>query len=123
LVEDMLTLSHPEPESLQPVNLRDLIDEVVRELPPDSRLRVSGEPAATLAPIPGDAFRLHEVFTNLIKNALEASPPAGAVEARVESTGRGVVRAAVYNTGGGIPAEIRERIFQPFFTTKAKGTG
>ncbi|HEU5193031.1 MAG TPA: ATP-binding protein [Methylomirabilota bacterium] len=123
LVEDMLTLSHPEPESLQPVNLRDLIDDVVRELPQDARLRVSGAPAASLATIPGDAFRLHEVFTNLIKNALEASPPSATVEARVESTDRGVVRVVVHNTGVGIPAEIRERIFQPFFTTKAKGTG
>jgi signal transduction histidine kinase len=123
LVEDMLTLSHPEPESLQPVNLRELVDEVVRELPADPRLRVHGAPASALPAIPGDAFRLHEVFTNLVKNALEASPPSGVVEVRIEASDRGLVRVVVRNTGVGIPPDIRERVFQPFFTTKTKGTG
>lgn len=123
LVEDMLTLSHPEPESLQPVNVRELVDEVVRELPADPRLRVEGTGSGTLSTIPGDAFRLHEVFSNLIKNACEASPPSGVVEVRVEAPDRGLVRVRVRNTGVGIPADIRERIFHPFFTTKTKGTG
>jgi signal transduction histidine kinase len=123
LVEDMLTLSHPEPESLQPVNLRELVDEVVRELPADARLRVLGASARALPTIPADAFRLSEVFTNLVKNALEASPPSGMVEVRIEPADRGLVRVVIRNTGVGIPAEIRERIFQPFFTTKTKGTG
>ena len=123
LVEDMLTLSHPEPESLQPVNLRELVDEVVRELPPDPRLSVQGETAAAIGPIQGDAFRLHEVFNNLLKNALEATPATGVVEVKLQAPDRGLVRVVVRNTGVGIPADIRERIFQPFFTTKAKGTG
>ena len=37
--------------------------------------------------------------------------------------GEGGARVAVRNTGSGIPADLRDRIFQPFFTTKAKGTG
>jgi signal transduction histidine kinase len=122
LVEDMLTLSHPEPESLQAVSLRELIEEVVRELPQDPRLSVQGEPAAG-STIQGDPFRLHEVFNNLVKNALEATPPTGVVEVKLEAPDRGLVRVVVHNTGVGIPADIRERIFQPFFTTKAKGTG
>jgi len=123
LVEDMLTLSHPEPESLEPVNLRELVDEIVRDLPGDPRLRVQGAAAIAVPSIPGDAFRLHEVFSNLIRNAVEATPPTGVVEVRVEAPERGLVRVTVRNTGVGIPADIRERIFQPFFTTKVRGTG
>jgi len=123
LVEDMLTLSHPEPENLEPVNLRELVDEIVRDLPGDPRLRVQGAAAIAMPAIPGDAFRLHEVFSNLIRNAVEATPPTGVVEVRVEAPERGLVRVVVRNTGVGVPAEIRERIFQPFFTTKVKGTG
>jgi signal transduction histidine kinase len=119
----MLTLSHPEPESLEPVNLRELVDEIVRDLPGDPRLRVQGAAAIAVPSIPGDAFRLHEVFSNLIRNAVEATPPTGVVEVRVEAPERGLVRVTVRNTGVGIPADIRERIFQPFFTTKVKGTG
>ena len=123
LVEDMLTLSHPEPENLEPVNLRELVDEIVRDMPGDPRLRVQGAAAIAMPAIPGDAFRLHEVFSNLIRNAVEATPPTGVVEVRVEAPERGLVRVVVRNTGVGVPAEIRERIFQPFFTTKVKGTG
>jgi signal transduction histidine kinase len=123
LVEDMLTLSHPEPENLEPVNLRELVDGIVRDMPADPRLRVQGATASAIPAIPGDAFRLHEVFNNLIRNAVEATPPSGVVEVRLETPGRGLVRVVVRNTGGGVPAEIRERIFQPFFTTKVKGTG
>jgi signal transduction histidine kinase len=123
LVEDMLTLSHPEPENLEPVNLRELVDEIVRDMPRDPRLRVQGAAAIAMPAIPGDAFRLHEVFSNLIRNAVEATPPTGVVEVRVEAPERGLVRVVIRNTGAGVPAEIRERIFQPFFTTKVKGTG
>jgi len=121
LVENLLTLSHAEPESCQAVPLPSLIDDVLDMPPADPRIRVSG----TSAPPPawGDAFRLSEVFTNLIQNALEATPSDGVVEVRMEAGPPGVVRATVRNTGTGLPAELRERIFQPFFTTKTRGTG
>lgn len=122
LVENLLTLSHPEPESWQPVALPELMDDVVGMLPGDPRLRVVPAPGAVPAAV-GDAFRLSEVFTNLIKNALEAAPRDGTVEVTVAPGERDRVRVLVRNTGTGIPAEIRERIFQPFFTTKARGTG
>jgi signal transduction histidine kinase len=121
LVENLLTLSHAEPESCQAVPLPALINDVLEMLPADPRVRVSG--AAALPPAWGDAFRLSEVFTNLIQNALEATPSNGEVEVRMEAGSPGVVRAMVRNTGAGLPAELRERIFQPFFTTKSRGTG
>jgi two-component system sensor histidine kinase AtoS len=124
LVENLLTLSHPEPKTSQAVAIPDLIDEVRAMLPADPRLRVvvAGD-AAEIPPAWGDPFRLHEVFANLVQNALQASPPDAVVEARVERGGQGRVRVIVRNTGAGIPLELRERIFQPFFTTKARGTG
>src|SRR4030095_1913312 len=67
LVEDMLTLSHPEPENLEPVNVRELVDEIVRDLPDDRRLRVQGAVASGIPALPGAAFRLPRGFTNLNK--------------------------------------------------------
>jgi len=122
LVENLLTLSHAEPESCQAVPLSPLIEDVVDMLPADARIRVSD--ASALPAAWGDAFRLSEVFTNLIQNALEATPSDGVVEVRTEQQGSpGMVRVLVRNTGTGIPPELRERIFQPFFTTKSRGTG
>src|SRR5207247_750712 len=87
LVENLLTLSHPEPEVWQAVALPEALDELVGMLPRDPRLVVErGDPDA-VPPVWGDPFRLAEVFTNLIENALEASPEGSTVRVRVESRG------------------------------------
>jgi signal transduction histidine kinase len=122
LVENLLTLSNPEPEAVQPVSMPALIEDVVAMLPTDPRLRVSHAPGE-LPAVWGDAFRLSEVFTNLIQNALEATPSEGLVEVRIELASEEQLRVSVRNTGTGIAAELRDRIFQPFFTTKSRGTG
>ena len=124
LVEKLLTLCNPEPESWQAIAIPSLIDDVVGMLPRDARLAVVHDAKVAIKPVWGDAFRLGEVFANLIQNALQATPPDGAVEIQISANASDeTVRVAVRNTGSGIPAELRERIFQPFFTTKAKGTG
>jgi two-component system, NtrC family, sensor histidine kinase AtoS len=121
LVDNLLTLSHPEPESCQAVSIPALIADVLDGVPADARIHVNSEAAP--APAWGDAFRLSEVFMNLIQNALEATPTDGVVEICMEPGAPGWVRVSVRNTGVGIPAELKDRIFQPFFTTKSRGTG
>jgi len=124
LVEDLLTLSHPEPKSPQAVSIPDLVADVLSVLPPDQRLRVLVEDDASgIPPAWGDPFRLSEVFANLVQNAVQASPPDGLVEIRIGRAARSRVRVIVRNTGVGIPSELGDRIFQPFFTTKTRGTG
>ena len=123
LVENLLTLSHPEPETWQAVSLPEALDELVAMLPRDPRLVVDRVDPDAVPPIWGDPFRLAEVFTNLIENALEAAPEGATVRVRVEAHGDEHLRVLVENEGVGIPPEIRERIFHPFFTTKARGTG
>lgn len=123
LVENLLTLSHPEPETWQAVAIPDLIDDLTTMLPKDPRLHVSFDDPAALPPVWGDPFRLGEVFTNLIRNALDATPENGTVDVWGETDATGRVRVFVRNPGTGISPELRERIFHPFFTTKSRGTG
>ena len=123
LVENLLTLSHPEPETWQAVAIPDLFDDLMTMLPKDPRLHVSFDDPATLPPVWGDPFRLGEVFTNLIRNALEAAPDDGTVNIWGAIDGPDRLRVFVRNPGASIPPELRERIFHPFFTTKARGTG
>jgi signal transduction histidine kinase len=122
LVEDLLALNNPEPETKEAVSLPELLEEVVGTLSAGPRVRLTTETAVSLPPVWGDPGRLGEVFTNLIRNALEATPAGGAVDVRVSSGGERAC-VSVRNTGAGIPRELHERIFQPFFTTKARGTG
>jgi signal transduction histidine kinase len=121
LVENMLTLSNPEPETWQAVSIPALIDDVLGMLPRDARLSVRALDGAE-HPVWGDAFRLSEVFANLVQNALDATPADGVVEIEIRGDADRV-RVRVRNTGTGIPEDLRERIFQPFFTTKSRGTG
>jgi CheY-like chemotaxis protein len=76
---------------------------------------------------PGLAVRarraeLYTVFWNLIENALEASPNGGVVTIRARSDGQRV-HVEIADQGPGVAVEIRERIFDPYFTTKDTGTG
>jgi signal transduction histidine kinase len=70
----------------------------------------------------GFAAELNQIWGNLIDNALDAVPDGGCVEVSAGSEGRHVV-VRVIDNGPGVPAEIRSRIFDPFFSTKPMGQG
>jgi two-component system, LuxR family, sensor kinase FixL len=73
-----------------------------------------------------DAFRLEQVFRNILDNALAAGPPPVAVEVRADDDliqGRPAIRVGFHDNGPGIPPERRPKVFDPFYTTKARGTG
>ena len=65
---------------------------------------------------------MERAFLNLISNAVQASPEGGVVMVRTIMEGREAV-ITIADDGPGIPLEIREEIFSPFFTTKKEGTG
>ena len=77
----------------------------------------------------GNLRALEQVFSNLINNALQAMSQIGsgdlALKVQPDHSEEGVesVEVSVADTGPGIPKELQERIFQPFFTTKPNGTG
>jgi PAS domain S-box-containing protein len=123
LVENLLTLSQPEPETWQAVSLPEALVELVKMLPHDPRLVLDQVDPDAVPPVWGDPFHLVEVFSNLILNALDATQEGGTVRVRVEPRGSEHVRVLVRNSGSAIPLELQERIFHPFFTTKARGTG
>jgi signal transduction histidine kinase len=65
---------------------------------------------------------LNDILTNLVVNAMDAAPRGGQVQvgvSRKDSNGL----LAVEDDGPGVPSELREKILQPFFTTKTQGTG
>jgi len=69
-----------------------------------------------------DRMRLRQVLFNLLNNALEAQGPGGSIDIQVTAT-RGQVEIVVCDDGPGIAVADRERVFVPFFSTKASGTG
>lgn len=74
------------------------------------------------SPITGDASELEQIFTNLFLNAMDAMGYGGKLVIEIqENNGRVVIR--VSDTGNGIPADVLPNIFEPFFSTKIRGTG
>jgi signal transduction histidine kinase len=78
--------------------------------------------APEIAPFPFDAELMERVFYNLILNAVQASPPGGAVSVKTRAAGD-AVEIAVIDRGVGIDPAQRDSIFNPFFTTKPEGVG
>lgn len=82
------------------------------------------QPAAAIQGFPG---QLAQVFGNLLRNATEAAPPNSQVVVRVRTAHRSGVegtRITIHDKGAGIPANIQEQMYDPFFTTKElKGSG
>src|SRR5205085_10391503 len=121
-------------ESAEPVlvNVRELIDSVVYlhgQSVRDKRLKVERE-LRFKGQVRGFPNELSQVLANLLANAIEASPEGARLRVRTyrsrawKREGRRGVRIVVADTGGGITPAQRERIFEPFYTTKGeKGTG
>ena len=69
-----------------------------------------------------DAFRIGQVFRNLFENSLAACGEKPSIRIQCEN-GDGTLKLTVRDNGPGLDAEQRRNVFQPFFTTKSKGTG
>src|SRR6266568_2069385 len=82
------------------------------------QIKVSGGSATVAA----SAEAVNDIVSNLVVNALEATPRGGRVSVSAASQD-GFCTLAVEDDGPGIPAALREKILQPFFTTKSQGTG
>ena len=119
-VKDILTYSKPSPPKLQRVATAPLIAEVVnaaRAAVPGAVVDVSGTPQV----IKADPEMTRAVLLNLLLNACQASS-SHTVEVRT-SAHHGSCLIEVLDRGPGIPAEVREHLFEPFITTRAGGTG
>ncbi len=120
---DLLSYARSGGLDLDELSMEDFVAETVRrfaELSEEGtpRVHVDFEPAQIRA----DGAKLRQVLLNLLRNARQASSPDApiVVEGRLED---GFYRVTVEDTGAGIPAEDRERIFEPFFSRRRGGTG
>ncbi|MFN0253751.1 MAG: ATP-binding protein [Kofleriaceae bacterium] len=100
------------------VQLRALVRAIARILPTNIEVTATTAPTAWVGLSPAD---LDQVLLNLILNARDAMPNGGRIELTCHQNDRVVIE--VRDDGTGMTSEVREQIFQPFFTTKQHGTG
>jgi two-component system, NtrC family, sensor histidine kinase HydH len=123
LMKDLLLFARPPQARLAPVDLAGLIRTTADLLRGDPALkgvavRVHGDVAA----LDADAELLKIVFQNLLVNGAQAMHGQGTIDITLESVDS-LCQVTVRDDGPGIPAEVLGKIFTPFFTTKARGTG
>ena len=106
-------------------SLDKIIEETVELLRPETEnrgQRIIEKLAPNLPQIPCDATQIQQVLVNLVRNAMQAMNRGG--EVRLETgVGSDAVYVSISDTGSGIAEEKLNRIFQPFYTTKKKGSG
>jgi len=124
LVSDFLTYATGRPPEHQPVALAGVFAEFETLLAsggfPD--LRLEWDVPESLA-ASGDPDQLQQVFWNLVLNAAQSEPDDGIVRVSARALDDDKLEISIADRGRGIPPEARERVFEPFFTTRSKGTG
>jgi two-component system, NtrC family, sensor histidine kinase HydH len=113
------------PEEIAPLVERAL--KAAQERWPDAKVEVERDFSGGLQPVPVDAGLCEQVFLNLVMNAYEAmNGQSGKLRVSIRaasSQGRRGVEVDVEDSGPGVPEELREQVFNPFFTTKQSGVG
>lgn len=129
-VNDLLFFGKPSLPELTCIDINEVIDKTVK-FASQHRSVVNIEKRLLLAPelptVYADSKQMQQVFLNLILNAFQAMADAGGTltitTASRQHGEKERVRIFLNNTGPGIPSQILEKIFTPFYTTKAQGTG
>ena len=124
ITESFLQYARPPREEPSRVEVRQEVEEVValirrRKDLPDARVEVEVEEGLELSV---DRARFRQLLHNCILNAFQAVSPGGTIRVEAGRTGEGAV-IAIEDDGPGIPPELMERVFDPFFTTRQDGTG
>jgi PAS domain S-box-containing protein len=125
IVTQFLQAIRPAPLQLKMVSLNGVVEKTMELLRPEIENRgvmAKTKLARDLTATPADATQLQQVLVNLVKNAMQAMTTGGVLTLQTGETGDGVW-VSVTDTGGGIPQGQINRIFEPFYTTKSKGTG
>jgi len=138
IVQEVLAFVRPLRLQVEDVSLGDVVRDAVTMAESHwqkGKIEIRVEVPESLRPIQGDPHQLRQIFTNFVTNAFEAMNGAGTIEitavaidgeeesTTAEQTPGPMVMITITDTGPGIPPEVMDRIFSPFFTTKPQGSG
>jgi len=125
IVQGLLSFAREKKLEVGPTNINEVLEDVLALVANQSifhNIKIKKSLSPNLSTITADATQLKQVFLNIILNAAEAMGGKGDLIITTTQD-RKYVKIKIQDTGSGIPPEILNKIFTPFFTTKAKGTG
>lgn len=124
IVSDLLDSVRNKLPHRESVAARELINQALRKCKLPADIRVKPEIPEALPPVLADPLQIQQVLRNLIGNGIEAMPDGGILEIRASAaTAERTVTISVRDSGCGIAPEHLDKLFQPLFSTKARGVG
>jgi len=126
IITSLLSFSTPERAALESISAGDLLESAIAGVAsagaPGARPTHVIERECSAPPFRADRIKLRQALRNLVENAVVAQPHGGRVRVSLHRVGD-QIEARVTDAGPGIPADLRGRVLEPFFTTRAEGTG
>ncbi|WP_171016988.1 PAS domain-containing sensor histidine kinase [Pseudalkalibacillus caeni] len=127
IVSDLLVLAKPQIVNLEHVDLSELLKSVATLLNTQAILHKVEIETVIFKPkslhIDGERDKLKQVFINIVKNAIEAMPDGGKIVIKAMTAQKGKISIQIIDQGTGIPPGRLEKLGEPFYSTKEKGTG
>lgn len=125
IITDFFNYAKPRSLNLTPCRVEEVLEKNITFLTPQldaEGYRIKTHVEASLPEITADTPMLYQAFLNLLINAMQAMPGGGNILVEISSNGKNV-SVVFEDHGEGIPDDLLEKIWEPFFTTKEKGTG
>ena len=127
IVQTLLTFSRPVASSLGPVDMNQCIKDTLfilkHHIKGQHNINIQTELQPNLPVIMGDESQLKQVIINLFTNAFDATGEGDVIRIITSAGQNGGVELIVEDSGCGIPAELHDKLFEPFYTTKPVGKG
>jgi len=131
IIDQINTFAHPPDPTRSRVDVRVLLQRALQRIMSarGHAVRVSSSLDGNVPMVQGDERALLDCFSHVFQNAVEAlegRPDAAiryAVEPAVGAGNEPVVRITIHDNGRGIPEDVKDKVFSPFYTTKARGMG
>ena len=123
IISSLLDFARPKPPTRHKVEINHLLQEALSRTKVPEKIKVVSKLDKSLPQILADPEQLGQVFRNLILNAIQAMPDGGQLEIRSEVSPPAQLAISFADTGVGIPEDNLEKLFEPLFTTRAKGIG
>ena len=124
-VKEFLEFTRPKETELQNIDLSGLVESSLRQLGPQIE-KTGIELSTEIQPgihVLGDNEKIHQVMLNLLLNSIEASREGGTISVELKPGVAGHALLSISDTGAGMTAAETAQAFDPFYTTKASGTG
>ena len=122
IISDLLNFSRVSKPTVSPVNILKVIEDVLSRLTVPESIEIINKVDVNLPDVEIDADQTRQVFINIADNAIQAMPKMGKLTIDAKKRDK-FLEVTISDTGYGIPDDVIGKIFEPLFTTRAKGIG